>query len=223
MIENDKEIIKHLNMQFKKLEQDILISNNFPTDKCIDSIFSLMLGIDNVCAENRELFEQEYERIKGIEIKKFTKFINKKKDEFIDFFEDIKGICPDNYFDYYKELKGIYLSKVQSLKEEKLRKALEELSFMDDIFMQTLDLKFEKFDIDKIFDNIRGIEKEENYDNYSYRELSKEAHKNGFDIRRLSQGYAVYKNMNDKVLIIPQGIELGRCLKISIAKKISLG
>lgn len=227
MIENNSQIIKLMNDEFKNLEQEVLILNTFPSDECIDEIFNLILCMDDEFLEckckTKIEFEKAYEKIKNKEIKYFTQFISEKHDGFSSFFDKVKEYCPMNYFDYCKELKSLHSSKVNSLKEEKLRRALEELSFMDDIFEETINIKFKKMNVDLILENVRDDNKSKfSTRDYSYKELDVAARKNGFDIRRFNGSHAIYKNINDKVLIIPQSSKIGKGLKISIAKKLSL-
>lgn len=224
MIQNYSKLIDNLNNEFKKLEQEILILNNFPSDKCIDETFNLTYRIENSLDKNSfsyDKFEIEFNEIKEKEIKRFKVFIESKKSEFNNFFDGIKELCPLDYLECYKDIKALYYSKIDSLNEEKLKVALEELSFIDEIFNETINIKFRKSAMDNIFENIiTQSQRVKSYESYSYKELAFAAKKAGFNIRRICIKYTIYKNLNNDVLIIPQDGEDHNGLKKLLTKRI---
>ena len=231
--EDNKRILECLDTEFKKLECDVLILNTMPSEKCFDDIFTLIYTMDDE-VENSEFTTKDevidiYNKIKKKEVDKFNDFIKLKHNGFKEFFELVKGYCPINYFDAFKELKNIYSSKVNLLKEEKIKSAFNELSYMDDIFYEILDKKFKEINMDEIL--LKIVEEEdykvtskkrsENKD-FSYKKLNGAAKKIGYQVRRYNGSHAIYKNTYNEVIIIPQSTQIGKGLKVSIAKKMNI-
>ena len=231
--EDNKRILECLDAEFKKLECDVLILNTMPSEKCFDDIFTLIYTMDDE-VENSEFTTKDevidiYNKIKKKEVDKFNDFIKLKHNGFKEFFELVKGYCPINYFDAFKELKNIYSSKVNLLKEEKIKSAFNELSYMDDIFYEILDKRFKVVSTDEILLKIAEEDecketskgKSKNKD-FSYKKLNGAARKLGYQVRRYNGSHAIYKNTYNEVIIIPQSTQMGKGLKISIAKKLNI-
>ena len=231
--EDSKRILECLDTEFKKLECDVLILNTMPSEKCFDEIFSFIYKIDDNVESSEFTTKYEaidiYNKIKKKEVDKFNEFIKLKHNGFREFFELIKGYCPINYFDVFKELKNIYFSKVNILKEEKIKSAFNELSYMDEVFYEILDKRFKEVSIDEILlkiaedDDYKATSKGKSKNkDFSYKKLNGAARKLGYQVRRCNGSHAIYKNIYNEVIIIPQSTKIGKGLKVSIAKKLNI-
>lgn len=132
-------------------------------------------------------------------------------------------------FDLYKDEMDKYKLNLESLISNNYSKIIhfinyeskltlgENLNTMDDI----ISLVNRCINEDKDKDKIKPTDKQV-FTQYKYTELNKIAKDNGYHLNRVTGGHGIFINKDGKVVIIPQGRDIGKGLQIKILKNIGI-
>ncbi len=130
-------------------------------------------------------------------------------------------------FDLYKDEMDKYKLNLESLISNNYSKIIhfinyeskltlgENLNTMDDI------ISLVNRCINKDKDKIKPTDKQV-FTQYKYTELNKIAKDNGYHLNRVTGGHGIFINKDGKVVIIPQGRDIGKGLQIKILKNIGI-
>lgn len=134
-------------------------------------------------------------------------------------------------FDLYKDEMDKYKLNLESLISNNYSKIIhfinyeskltlgKNLNTMDDII--SLVNRCINEDKDKDKDKIKPTDKQV-FTQYKYTELNKIAKDNGYHLNRVTGGHGIFINKDGKVVIIPQGRDIGKGLQIKILKNIGI-
>lgn len=132
-------------------------------------------------------------------------------------------------FDLYKDEMDKYKLNLESLISNNYSKIIhfinyeskltlgKNLNTMDDI----ISLVNRCINEDKDKDKIKPTDKQV-FTQYKYTELNKIAKDNGYHLNRVTGGHGIFINKDGKVVIIPQGRDIGKGLQIKILKNIGI-
>ncbi|WP_066869329.1 type II toxin-antitoxin system HicA family toxin [Clostridium mediterraneense] len=132
-------------------------------------------------------------------------------------------------FDLYKDEMDKYKLNLESLISNNYSKIIhfinyeskltlgENLNTMDDIISLVNRCINEEKDKDKIKPTDKQV-----FTQYKYTELNKIAKDNGYHLNRVTGGHGIFINKDGKVVIIPQGRDIGKGLQIKILKNIGI-
>ena len=132
-------------------------------------------------------------------------------------------------FDLYKDEMDKYKLNLESLISNNYSKIIhfinyeskltlgENLNTMDDIISLVNICINEEKDKDKIKPTDKQV-----FTQYKYTELNKIAKDNGYHLNRVTGGHGIFINKDGKVVIIPQGRDIGKGLQIKILKNIGI-
>lgn len=130
-------------------------------------------------------------------------------------------------FELYKDEMDRYFLDIQSFIDNNNRIILE--SIKDESSSSNKLNNFDITNMAKIFDDlIKSTQddilatKNRIFTHYKYKELNNIAINNGFILNRVSGGHGIFINDSGKIVVIPQGRDIGKGLQIKILKRIGV-
>lgn len=213
---------KAINELFKELEETILengkiiLENSNTLDQISDVYIEYLRKL--------EIIAYDLASYKSMSVIKHLELIQIDTKNYLATLIESIGI---ESFDLYKDEMDKYKLNLESLISNNYSKIIhfinyeskltlgENLNTMDDI------ISLVNRCINKDKDKIKPTDKQV-FTQYKYTELNKIAKDNGYHLNRVTGGHGIFINKDGKVVIIPQGRDIGKGLQIKILKNIGI-